>query len=611
MNAKQLSKIYNNVHNTMRNIDGLQPQEAFEELLKYLFFKQEYENNNSKKELTIKDIRKDFKTFLENRNSWSSAIWKDKTIHLTDNCLQDIHNQLFKINFSSLDYDIRSQALKEFLTPEIRKGLGIFLTPDVVVSTIVQYVKPKANCKVLDPSCGTGTFLIEYLKYVKTVNKSVEVIGFDKNPRMLLLADLNLGHLDNVIFNKKLVDTLNNTDFEKVDYIFTNPPFGISIDSRNYDFTQFLTCHDGNGYIIKKQTSEIVFIEKNLTMLKNDGTLSIVIPKSIATNHTLQIAREAIGQIGYIDSIISLPSETFATTGTQSSTLVLFIKKYKENEKNDLIQIPIANITNVGFDSTGRFRDGSQLIECAELMNKSKKENKTISFVKLSDRISKKDTFKELSNLFIKQNQDSSKTKLEDLCTNISTGKTPARKDYTENGSFIVKVGNLTGNGINWDARDRNFVNEVEIEKRYKSKKILLLKKFDILLTSSAHNPTYIAKKSDIFINIPEFLNENVSYSGEVMLLRPDIEKINPFTLLAFIRSSNTIINIQNMVRGQTAHLHAKDLMNLSIPNEIFEKDNIYERAGKLLERQSLLMLEINEINKKYNDILEEEKASF
>lgn len=38
--ASRLAHLYDQAHNLMRNIDGLQPQEAFDELLKYVFFKQ-------------------------------------------------------------------------------------------------------------------------------------------------------------------------------------------------------------------------------------------------------------------------------------------------------------------------------------------------------------------------------------------------------------------------------------------------------------------------------------------------------------------------------------------------------------------------------------------
>ena len=40
MDAKRLLAVYGKAHDIMRNVDGLQPQESFDELLKFLFFKE-------------------------------------------------------------------------------------------------------------------------------------------------------------------------------------------------------------------------------------------------------------------------------------------------------------------------------------------------------------------------------------------------------------------------------------------------------------------------------------------------------------------------------------------------------------------------------------------
>src|SRR5690349_1673383 len=40
MTPRHLAGLYREAHNEMRNIDGLQPQEAFDELLKYLLLKE-------------------------------------------------------------------------------------------------------------------------------------------------------------------------------------------------------------------------------------------------------------------------------------------------------------------------------------------------------------------------------------------------------------------------------------------------------------------------------------------------------------------------------------------------------------------------------------------
>ena len=160
--ARKLAQLYRQAHNIMRNIDGLQPQEAFDELLKYLFFRQK--NDAAQRETittnSVTDIRKLFSQYLGRSNSWSAEIWRDKKIHLSDKCLSDIHELLQPVEISKLDLDIRSHALREFLSSDLRKGLGIFLTPEDVVKAIFEYVAPRPGQSVLDPAYGSGTFLI-------------------------------------------------------------------------------------------------------------------------------------------------------------------------------------------------------------------------------------------------------------------------------------------------------------------------------------------------------------------------------------------------------------------------------------------------------------------
>jgi|TARA_Y100000294_G_C8463390_1_gene299613 type I restriction enzyme M protein len=63
----------------MRNVDGLQPQEAFDELLKYLFFKQNYEAEvKDHKSVDVDKVRKLFSIYLGKASSWSSEIWREK-----------------------------------------------------------------------------------------------------------------------------------------------------------------------------------------------------------------------------------------------------------------------------------------------------------------------------------------------------------------------------------------------------------------------------------------------------------------------------------------------------------------------------------------------------
>ena len=623
----KLASLYSRAHDIMRNIDGLQPQESFDELLKFLFFKQANEelgpaisyptdfNLNGlfaqlNKNLAM-EIKALFSQYVETFNSWFQDLWKDAQFHLSDAALLSICEVFKEINFSGVPYDVRGAALREFLSPEIRRGLGIFLTPDDVVKMMVEYVGPRPEDAVYDPACGSGTFLIETLKLMsqQPSSEKLAIWGTDKNPRMLLLSELNLGHFAGVTFNRQLVDSLypnfsqkeNWLKPEKFDVIFTNPPFGVALDNTSYDLRGFETCKSKNGYLVNRQQSEVIFIEQAIKYLKPGGILAIVLPKGVLTNSSLETARKALDQLGYIYAAVSLPPETFATTGTQTSTVVLFIRKFiSKEEADDHTTIAFADVTNVGFDTTGRFRSDNQLTKLPEDLKKSRAKNKNQGICQIFPKISKHATFSSLKTLIAEEKSIKSKFRLRDVVEFARTGKTPPRKDYTQDGLFVVKVGNLTGNGINWQPRDRNFIDCSEISKR--AKQNLIIKKGDILLTSSAHSVIYIAKKVDIVHQIPQWVGGRASIVGEVMLLRPDKEKIDSYALLAYLRFPSVVEQIQRLVRGQTAHLYADDLLGIPIPTSLVKREKAFDKIIDALRLET-------ELNQKLNDCAYEQEA--
>lgn len=614
-----LSALYQRAHDMMRNIDGLQPQEAFDELLKFLFFKQANEDKGPKlfipietnslpKEDTQKlagEIRAIFANYIETFNSWFKELWRDEKFHLSDTALITLCQIFRDVDFCKVPFDIRSTALKEFLSSEIRRGLGIYLTPDDVVKMMVEFVNPTLEQSVYDLACGSGTFLVETLKFRRATSKSLKnvVWGTDKNPRMLLLAELNMGHFPEITFHRRVTDSL----FPEIDgkhkwptanyfdVIFTNPPFGVTLDNTSFDLRGFHTCRTKEGYLTNRQQSEIVFIEQSLNYLKPDGVLAIVLPKSVVTNSTLQTARKALDKQGYIYAAIILPPETFATTGTQTSTVVLFIRKHKsQDDRKEKVQIALANVTNVGYDSTGRARKDNQLMQVAKDLQSCLELKSNFGICRILPEISKEDTFAELGNLLAGRISTTNASKLRDVVEFVTNGRTPPRLSYTDDGLFVVKVGNLTGNGINWIARERNFISVAEKEKRQKSKQ-LMLRKGDILLTAAAHSPIYIAKKVDILEHIPEWVGGSASFVGEVMLIRPNQKLIDPYILLAYLRMPTTTERLQMLIRGQTAHLYPSDILELPLPLELLEPDKSLKKVADLLRQETELNSKLNE----------------
>lgn len=637
MNSRELALLYEKAHDLMRNVDGLHPQEAFDELLKYLFFKINNENRGpeivEKKSLfpngSFKDndqglanqINRSFSSYLEKGDSIYVQIWHDRKFRLSSSTLAAVHGLLKDIEFSHLDVDIKSTALRTFLVPEMRRGLGIYLTPEDVVKAMVEYINPEPGKTVLDPACGSGTFLIEVIRHWRRniEDGRLSVWGVDKNPRMLLLSELNIGYENNCTFNRTLDDFLFPGNTKKLnwlkpnhfDYIFTNPPFGVILESNHFDFADHATCVASDSTIRRRQQSEIVFLEQCLKYLKPGGKLAIVLPKSVITNTVFEKERRDISSLGYVNGVVILPSETFQIAGTQTNTVMLFMTKYLTGEEaSKRARIFAANITNVGYDTTGRAKEGNQLPSLPTDLDKSMKTGKSSGKSKILRSVKNAQSLVILRDLIMDMDQvpgqdEKDTVKLGDLCLFVGTGATAARNRYTAEGLFILKVGNLTGEGVDWQPRDRNFVEPNEKERRQKSRRALFLQENDIVLTSSAHTPKYIAQKIDIITDIPKEVGGESTYVGEVMLLRPNPLMVEPYVLYAYLSLQKTKQTFQRMIRGQTAHLNPEEVKNLSVPKEILVPSKEVRELVEVIKENTGLAIQKNVLNFKKNRLLE------
>jgi type I restriction enzyme M protein len=632
MNSRRLAKLYLAAHDAMRNIDGLQPQESFDELLKFLFYS-ESANLAPRAEFSIdrpqpsdpgpapdaNEIRARFKLLLEQAPDDIRRVWPSASFDLSDQCLHAVARLFAGIDLRHCGLDVRSAALKESLPPEIRKGLGIYLTPDEVVGAAVQIVSPPRGARVLDPACGSGTFLLEVIRSwnvdAATDPARHRIWAIDKNPRMLVLADLNLGHVDNLEFRGSVRDSLfglaaddKEYAYGSFDYIFTNPPFGVYLDAAACDLGGFETCKASNGTPLSRQQSEVVFLEQCFRFLKPGARLVIVLPKSVISNagEKMVHARQFLGTQGYVEGVLALPPETFYAAGTQANTVVLFMRKYSVGEDRLADgRIWLSEVTNCGYDSTGRARAGGQLGDVpGEIRNllASDVAAGTCRWLATTKRC---ESLARLPALLSHDEAgDEGGVPLRELTTLIVTGRTPPRSTYTDEGLYLVKVGNLTGKGLAWTRRDRNFVSTAAIPNRAKAG--LMLGPGDIVLTSSAHSPVYIGKKVDIITNIPSWVAERASLVGEVMLVRPDPAKIDPFALLAFLRAPETTAQIRRLVRGQTAHLNPSDVGSVTVPRKYLAAGPELTAVTSLLREESDLAEASARISWKLATILNE-----
>lgn len=609
MNGHTLSLLYQRAHDRMRDLEGLLPQEAFDELMKFLFYKDCSEtsedphgqSSHTDSTATPAEIRGTFKAELERRAPWALRLWPGCKFHLSDRTLSDLQRLFADVQLTKLPLDLRSTALSTFLTSDVRRSLGIFPTPVEVVRSMIEIVAPSQNDVVMDPACGTGTFLIEAARFISAHHPSarpITVYGIDKNPRMLLLADFNLGHTPNLVFQRACLDSLkqlrqpNETLLglgpNSVDVILTNPPFGVTVTQHDTNLSLFDTETVSLSRERNRVSSEVLFVQLCLDLLRPGGRLGIVLPRSVITNERISEQRHAIDRAGYLTDLIDLPPETFVSTGTQTTTVAAFFRKHTVEDIRKSKTVRVCHVTNVGFDTTGRHRNGNELPLIASKLAKSDLSGQPT--VTTHTDVAPTATLQRAAHFLFSRNGLRVGKALREFVESAYTGRTPGRSAYTDHGVFILKVGNLTGRGIDWAPRDRNFVSFVEGARRL-SNPDLSLRKGDVVLTSSAHAARYIAKKVDLVAHIPEEY-DTVTFVGEVIRLRA-ASGVDPFVLLAALRHPHVRSDLQACVRGQTAHLNPCDLMEVKIPYDLRVPDHHLTKVAAMLRREADLAFEL------------------
>jgi type I restriction enzyme M protein len=90
----------------------------------------------------------------------------------------------------------------------------------------------------------------------------------------------------------------------------------------------------GKGKLGKIKT-EILFIERCLELLKPGGRMGIVLPEGVFNNPSLAYVREFCEDRAYVRSVVSLPQETFFSSGASVKASLLFMQKFSQEEKDD------------------------------------------------------------------------------------------------------------------------------------------------------------------------------------------------------------------------------------------------------------------------------------
>ncbi len=305
---------------------------------------------------------------------------------------------VFEKSFEDIDLrekikgtDILNDIFGKFLADSFvdEKQLGQYLTPQEIINFSIEMLFTDMDIErierdnlgyVLDPSCGVGSFLTGFIDKIYELRQnnsglnidpekiiSNNIVGIDKSERMIKLALINLamfGYQNNHIFLKNALDFTNFDLRDRVSVIMTNPPFGAEFP---YDEIQhFKIVNLWSDKAPKKVNSEVLFLEKYVDWLAPGGALLCIVPDSILNNKGVyENLRQGIAPEITIKAVISLPSNTFATTGTETKTSLLYLVKEKYNP-NAKTYMAICNnngydVVTVGTHKTKKYNDSNEL----------------------------------------------------------------------------------------------------------------------------------------------------------------------------------------------------------------------------------------------------------
>jgi len=273
-----------------------------------------------------------------------------------DNFCKAIINQLVNFSFEKIfsqKFDFFS-TIFEYLIKDYNKDGGgkyaEYYTPHAVSKIMASILvdSPVNNVTCYDPAAGSGTLLMNLAHAIGEENCTVYSQDISQKSSSMLRLNLILNNLVHSIQNIIQGNTLlapYHKDGDKLmtfDYIVSNPPFKLDFSDYVADLDNKQN-HDrffaGIPNVPKKDKDKmaiyLLFIQHIIFSLSDKGKAAIVVPTGFITAQSgieKQI-RERLIESKMLRGVVSMPSNIFATTGTNVS--ILFIDK--TNTKGDIV----------------------------------------------------------------------------------------------------------------------------------------------------------------------------------------------------------------------------------------------------------------------------------
>lgn len=249
-----------------------------------------------------------------------------------------------KFNFDAIfaaGFDFFS-TLFEYMIKDYNKDGGgkyaEYYTPHSIAKIMAEILvgddKP-TNVTAYDPAAGSGTLLMNIAHKIGPDKCTIYSQDMSQKSSNLLRLNLilnNLSHsIDHIVQGNTIKEPRHITS--KFDYIVSNPPFKLDFSDDHEKISSLPNVNDrffaGIPNIpnkdIDKMSIYLLFIQHIMFSLSDAGRAAVVVPTGFITAQSgiEKTIRTKLVDNKWLKGVVSMPSNIFATTGTNVSVLLI------------------------------------------------------------------------------------------------------------------------------------------------------------------------------------------------------------------------------------------------------------------------------------------------
>jgi type I restriction enzyme M protein len=335
-----------------------------EHLISYLFGKQNESDFAKTFDDTLRDIA------ILNNDIFAVKTGTGSKITLFDELSQYISDSSQRDNFCralvnklipfSFEYIFNQKfdffaTIFEYLIKDYNKDGGgkyaEYYTPHAVAKIMAAILvdEPVQDVTCYDPSAGSGTLLMNIAHAIGEDRCTIYSQDISQKSTGMLRLNLILNNLVHSIQNIVQGNTIQvphhkdeNGKLKKFDFIVSNPPFKLDFS----DYRDSLETKENNERFFAgipnipnkdkdKMSIYLLFLQHIMHSLSATGRAAIVVPTGFITAQSgiEKKIREQLVERKMLRGVVSMPSNIFATTGTNVS--ILFLDN--SNKKGDIV----------------------------------------------------------------------------------------------------------------------------------------------------------------------------------------------------------------------------------------------------------------------------------